>query len=218
MPNKVFIVGGPQGAYGGMFKEHGWELVDNFKKADLVQFTGGEDVTPAMYGQGAHPHTMNNEARDKYEMFMFDAALAHGIPVAGICRGGQFLNVMCGGEMWQHINNHTSSHVVMDVETGAEYMATSTHHQMMKPNIDNGGVILAYAEECTSKEKCNEDGKIFKYSFPSKKAKSLTDKDIEVVAYPDYQALCFQPHPEFRGQDELADWYFDYIFKQFGLG
>ena len=53
---KVYIVGGG-GDYKSMFEGEGWEVVDCFSKADLIQFTGGADVSPALYGESTHPQT-----------------------------------------------------------------------------------------------------------------------------------------------------------------
>ena len=99
----VYIVSGSS-AYINMYVNNGWAVVSDMRDADLVHFTGGEDVTPVLYGQHPHPRTYNSEARDQAEMKVYLQALGLDIPMVGECRGGQFLNVMCGGEMYQHVN------------------------------------------------------------------------------------------------------------------
>ncbi len=68
----------------------------------LVCFTGGSDVSPELYGH-RNLESGCNKARDEKEVLIFEMAKKHGIPMTGICRGSQFLNVMCGGTMVQHL-------------------------------------------------------------------------------------------------------------------
>lgn len=93
MPS-VFIVGHKDYDITSMFLKQGWEISTNSEEADLLQFTGGEDVTPALYGEGKHPTTDNNPDRDAFESDVYHYYIDK--PKAGICRGGQFLNVMNG--------------------------------------------------------------------------------------------------------------------------
>jgi len=66
-----------------------------------VVFTGGADVSPFMYGEKKLSVTCNDEHRDEQEKLFFERYTK--VPKVGICRGGQFLNVMNGGKMWQHV-------------------------------------------------------------------------------------------------------------------
>ena len=50
--------------------------VDNIEEADIVIFTGGEDVDPSLYHEEKHPTTYSNIARDKYEKEMFEKIAA----------------------------------------------------------------------------------------------------------------------------------------------
>jgi putative glutamine amidotransferase len=71
--------------------------------AGLV-ITGGKDVDPGAYGQQRHPAT-DEPARDRdaWEFALLTEALARGLPVLGICRGAQVLNVTLGGTLHQHL-------------------------------------------------------------------------------------------------------------------
>ena len=50
-----------------------------------------------------------NEARDEIELPVLEAALEADLPTLGICRGMQALNVVMGGELVQHVENHSGT-------------------------------------------------------------------------------------------------------------
>lgn len=74
---------------------------------DGLIITGGRDVDPATYGAGRHPATdepvADSRLRDAFEFALLRAALRRGVPVLGICRGAQVLNVALGGTLHQHL-------------------------------------------------------------------------------------------------------------------
>jgi anthranilate/para-aminobenzoate synthase component II len=202
--NSVFIVGNDSQVK-SMFLKLGWKIAESLPQADLVQFTGGADVSPFLYGQGRHEKTTNiNPQRDERETVMFGVALSKKKPMAGICRGAQFLNVMCGGSIWQHCNGHVlaGTHSVIDNVTAEIYQGTSTHHQLMNPSRD--GFIVAVAYEARERHRCDGLGNTYVVD-PSRQG------DPEVVYYENQNCLCFQPHPENVNGGELAEIYKSYI-------
>lgn len=74
---------------------------------DGLIITGGRDVDPASYGHEPHPATDepvgDNRLRDVWEFGLLTAAIRRGLPVLGICRGAQVLNVALGGTLHQHL-------------------------------------------------------------------------------------------------------------------
>jgi GMP synthase-like glutamine amidotransferase len=193
-----------------MFKSMGWTVVDHMVDADLVQLTGGDDVSPLLYRETLHPATKPNGRRDIVDKRLTTLAIHQGIPVAGICRGAQFLNVYNGGRLVQHVDGHdiNGTHTVFDHYFKDEWQATSTHHQMMLPG--EGGMLLATAKESSRTETMHPVGSegrpanILLYEKGSR-------PDPEVIFYPSTNTLCFQPHPEFPGHKTMKERYFRLI-------
>jgi len=76
---------------------------------DGLMLTGGDDVAPARYGDAAHPTVVEAEpGRDDFEIAIFNAARERRLPVFGICRGIQVMNVACGGSLVQDIPSHVN--------------------------------------------------------------------------------------------------------------
>jgi gamma-glutamyl-gamma-aminobutyrate hydrolase PuuD len=73
-------------------------------RLDALLLSGGGDVAPDRYGATPHPRTGRPDPqRDAAELAALDAALAAGLPVLGVCRGAQLLNVAGGGTLHQHL-------------------------------------------------------------------------------------------------------------------
>jgi putative glutamine amidotransferase len=78
------------------------ELVD---KLDGIFFTGSpSNVEPYRYGGDAsRPGTLHDPQRDATTLSLIPRAIARGVPVFGVCRGFQEINVAYGGTLWQHV-------------------------------------------------------------------------------------------------------------------
>lgn len=192
-----------------MFRKRGWSVVNYLggPNPDLIQFTGGEDVDPLLYGEERHPATSSNPVRDAYESSIYHKFVGK-VPMTGICRGGQFLNVCNGGKMYQHVTNHGFTHKAT-TKDGKELKVTSTHHQMMIPGV-NGEVILTAA---VAGAKATAHDNIFP------KNHKTFDDDVEAVIYENTRCLCYQPHPEYLTINEPCQvLYFDFIKQYFNLG
>ena len=135
--------------------------------------TGGSDINPARYGQLPEPTTgQPDDERDEIEILLVAEALRIGLPVLGICRGMQLLNVVHGGTLVQQLatgvvharpaddqdkpGRHAAAHAV-EVTPGSRlaaivgtgrYDVNSRHHQGID-RIGEGLVACARADDGT---------------------------------------------------------------------
>lgn len=127
---KVYVVGEAKN-YANFIND--CKLTNKLEEADIVVFTGGEDVDPSLYGCKKHVETYSNIERDLEEKAVFEKIKPNQL-VVGICRGSQFLCVMNGGILVQHVTGHGIWHThPIYCKDGSIYEITSTHHQMQYP-------------------------------------------------------------------------------------
>jgi len=85
-------------------------LEDPVQGLDLIDgllLTGGSDIDPAFYGQEPHVETVDTvPERDVFEIALVNATIERDLPVLGICRGMQLINVARGGTLLQHLPEH----------------------------------------------------------------------------------------------------------------
>lgn len=75
-------------------------------RIDRLLISGGADLDPESYGAAPDPRTTNTRrARDEFEIALVRAAIERGMPVLGVCRGFQIINVALGGDLVQHLDD-----------------------------------------------------------------------------------------------------------------
>ncbi len=78
---------------------------------DGLMLAGGVDIDPAAYGEERHAETTSTvPERDVFELALLREAVARELPVLGICRGMQLLNVAFGGSLFQHLPERFGHH------------------------------------------------------------------------------------------------------------
>jgi putative glutamine amidotransferase len=153
------------------------ELLD---RLDALMLAGGRDVDPLSYGARPDPHTTEpSPERDRFELALASAALERDMPVLGVCRGMQMLNVVCGGTLLQHLegellerHRHTpgvfSDHFV-ELEPGSlaaraaggERIAVRSHHHQAVGELGEGLVVTGRSPEDGIVEAVELPGKRF---------------------------------------------------------
>lgn len=145
------------------------ELLD---RIDALVLGGGADVDPASHGSETHPETVGtNPDRDRFEIALALAALERGMPLLGVCRGMQILNVACGGTLDQHIPDRLGHEIHRPIPgswtehavrlepgslaaraAGAEQLTVKSHHHQGVDRIPEGLAPSAWATDDGSVE------------------------------------------------------------------
>ncbi|HUZ45479.1 MAG TPA: gamma-glutamyl-gamma-aminobutyrate hydrolase family protein [Terriglobia bacterium] len=136
---------------------------------DGILFTGGEDVDPFFYDeQIKHENVHVDRSRDKFEFGLLEQGLKRGIPILGICRGIQMINVWFKGTLYQDLKSDTAlerdhkqagsrsatTHSVTVTEPDSllhslipgNCMVNSLHHQAIK-RLGHGLKATAHSED-----------------------------------------------------------------------
>jgi putative glutamine amidotransferase len=145
---------------------------------DGLMLAGGCDVDPASYGARPHPETSGTwPERDRFELALTHRAIERELPVLGICRGMELLNVACGGTLDQHLpdrvahgdHRHTpgqfSDHEVRLEEgslsaraVGSGSTAVKSHHHQGVDELGEGLISTGWSTEDGIVEAIEMDG------------------------------------------------------------
>lgn len=161
------------------------EKVNTLDEADLVVFTGGEDVHPSIYSENKHHTTGSNFERDEYERVRFDRAVFLNKKIIGICRGSQLVCALNKGILVQHQDNPNYMHNINTYD-GKVLNITSTHHQAAYPFrlSEDEYKVLGWTENMLPFHKGGNN-------------EELNPKvECEIVYYPKTKSLGIQGHPE----------------------
>lgn len=130
---------------------------------DGLVLAGGSDIDPASYGAEADPHTKGQwPERDRFELALAKEALERDLPLLGICRGMQLLNVACGGDLEQHLTDaelhlHTpgtfADHEVRlepgslaASAVGSERVSVRSHHHQGIGRLGDGLAVTGWSD------------------------------------------------------------------------
>lgn len=135
---------------------------DIIEKIDGLLLSGGGDINSKFFDQPLDEKAdLVLPIRDDFEIAICRAAIAKGIPILGICRGAQVLNVALGGDLNQHIENHLSPNgkkklahditiynntLLFDIFKTNKIRINSLHHQSNN-KIANGFIVSAVSDD-----------------------------------------------------------------------
>lgn len=178
-----------------VFKEQARLDYTPVKDCDAILLWGGTDINPAYYNRPAHILNQYDpdSPRDQAEVSWMKDAVAHKVPIIGVCRGAQFICAFAGGNLVQHATGHGSTHDITVIVDGQEqvYQTSSSHHQMLYPfdmPADEYDIIGWSTETRSSRY----EG----YGIAKPPC------EPEVVLFPKIRALGIQGHPEWQDTDE----------------
>jgi putative glutamine amidotransferase len=139
-------------------------------KIDALIISGGEDIAPFLYGEAPIKEvTYVIPERDYLEIELVKKAIEKNIPILGICRGMQIINISLGGTLYQDINTQANSKIehmpmsmpidriyhrikieenslLMDIFKEKEILVNSFHHQAVK-DLGKGLIATAFSED-----------------------------------------------------------------------
>ncbi len=107
---------------------------------DGLMLVGGEDLTPALYGQEKSKKTgATYTRRDYLEREMIFKAVSRKIPILGICRGHQTINVIFGGSLYQDLDEREEESI--DHRQTADRDFSNTHEIEIVPDSRLAGLL-----------------------------------------------------------------------------
>lgn len=114
-----------------MLRSIGAKITDYPSSADVIFLSGGSDVSPHLYNE-ENTHSATSFQRDEFCLGLWKK-YGESRKFAGICRGAQFISVMLGGKMCQHMLRHGDGDYMHGVH-GADFQVNSCHHQGIMPH------------------------------------------------------------------------------------
>jgi putative glutamine amidotransferase len=182
---------------------------------DGLLFTGSpSNVEPHHYGgEASRPGTLHDPERDATTLALIPRAIAAGVPVLGICRGFQEMNVAFGGTLWQHVHevpghqvHHEDNTQPLDVQYGPAHGVT----------LASGGQLarIAGGQTRITVNSLHHQG-IRTLGGALVEEARADDGLIEAFRVADARrfALAVQWHPEWKTQDNVFS---TALFKAFG--
>ena len=177
------------------------EIIELLNSLDGVIFTGGEDYDPAYYNERPIPQMGTiNAPRDRFDIKLLQLAAERGIPVLGICRGAQLINIVFGGSLYQDLP--------------AQYPDNSIRHRQRQSSTEATHAVIV--EDNTVFADIVKDRRLMVNSAHHQAVKNVArgfrvagkspDKVVEVIEKidDDNWILGVQFHPEMRVTNDLA--------------
>jgi putative glutamine amidotransferase len=152
-------------------------------RIDGLMLAGGADIEPAAYGADAHAETIGSvPERDAFELSLVRRTLERDLPLLGICRGMQVMNIACGGTLHQHLpellRHHEHRRVLGSFDgadhdvrlapgslaaraAGEDVHAAKSHHHQGVDRVGEGLVVTGWSQIDDLPEALEVPGKRF---------------------------------------------------------
>ena len=119
-------------------------LDELLQELDGLLFTGSpSNVEPHVYGgEPSRPGTLHDAKRDATTLPLIPRAIEAGVPVFGVCRGFQEMNVAFGGTLWQHVDEVPGHHVHHEDNTQPLDVQYAPTHEV---TLAQGGLLQSIA-------------------------------------------------------------------------
>ena len=153
---------------------------ENFK-FDGIVLSGGNNVNPKLYKSNVKLEDVY-EKRDDIESKLVSFSINNNIPVLGICRGMQYLNVHFGGSISQNFNGHVNiSHkLISSLKRFDNMMKNSFHnHCILKNDVSNDFNILATTDDNVVEAIEHKKNKILGIQWHPER--EIEDNDYELI-------------------------------------
>ena len=159
---------------------------------DGFLFTGGQDVSPSVYGEKTKPSCGEVcDMRDNMELTLLSLALKADKPVLGICRGLQFINAALGGSLYQDLPDERPSHV-------QHHMSPPYDRAVHKVSVTSGSLLSGIITAGTIGVNSYHHQAVKTLAPTLSEAARAEDGIIEAAYIPDKKfVLAVQWHPEF---------------------
>jgi len=175
------------------------------KNLDGLILSGGGDMDPRFFAEDPLPELGNvDTCRDIYDLTLLKVAFDHQVPVMGICRGHQVINVAFGGTLYQDIYAQFSPEALQHSQT--EPRDCPTHWVQI---VDNDSVLSRMMKGKDVIHVNSFHHQAVKAIAPEFKATALSPDGLnEAMEHPEYQIFSVQWHPEpmaVAGNEEMLD-------------
>lgn len=185
-------------------------LAEVVKDLDGLLLVGGVDVAPSFYGDKAHEKLGEVDTlRDVNELKLIRLATNRNIPILGVCRGCQILNVALGGSLIQDIPSQVE-------DQSLTHRVTAGPQRIHSIDIVEGSTLHSILGKTSLEVNSAHHQAVYKPAPDSRVNATSSDGVVEAIDfYPARRALGVQWHPEgFRGQDGDMNKIFDFFVDE----
>ena len=149
-------------------------------KFDLFVLTGGNNINPTLYDSKNKINDVFPE-REEIEYKMIDYAVEKNIPLLGICKGFQLLNVYFGGKLKNEVKNHVAKdHILLSAEKLLKNKKANSFHNLgiLRKDVPNNLHTIAWTKDGIAEAVIHHNYPILGLQWHPERQKKEYDKEI----------------------------------------